>query len=484
MNTLGSIRWTLSATVFKRALVILLFLYIARVIDSEALGLFGTYTRFITLLTTFAVFSMDALYIVEKDSERMFPLFVSLPLLLGLIATIALPFTSGLIAALYETPELKRIVLYTFPILLVYVLRQVLKVSLKKEFRFKETSLFETVNVLAYSVAAIVFLFFWRSLWVVLIAFFCGDIIEMLLVLFSRKSRFPSRVLDSLFQVPVREKVAQLKANKGFLLTTTAMHLMGAFVGAGPIFLLGIAFPERGIEYTGLYFLAWNVVSLPVTLLTDSALQVFFPSFARMRPDEIQGKIQRFLYFTISTLWALLMFYIILASKLIPLFLGGEWLKTTVIMVIMGLSALSTLIMNPLSSIPIVFRKPHIEFIWRVASLVSTSAGLFIGAQFGFYHAILGFVVAKFLTHVVFLGIVFNMVRFDYISFWKRSGMILVCVALLAAALLISLRLGTLAGLLVATLSVVLYFGIVLKLSKGEILGEIKLLIKRKDAAS
>ncbi len=150
MNTLRSVRWTFTATALKRALVILLFLYIARMIDSQALGLFGTYTRLITLLTTFAVFSLDALYIVEKDPDRMYPLFISLPLVLGAILTILLPVGSGLIARLYKTPELQSLILYTFPILLFYVLRQVLKVSLKKEFQFKQTSIFETVNVLLY----------------------------------------------------------------------------------------------------------------------------------------------------------------------------------------------------------------------------------------------------------------------------------------------------------------------------------------------
>ncbi len=480
MSTLRSVRWTFSATVLKRALVILLFLYIARMIDSEALGLFGTYTRLITLLTTFAVFSLDALYIVEKNPERTFPIFVSLPLMLGLILTILLPVCSGSISGLYKTPELQRLILYTFPILMVYVLRQILKVSLKKEFRFKQTSIFETANVLLYCVATVLFLFWRQSLWVILIAFFCGDVLETLLLIFHRGSHFPSRLSSALFRTAMREKLQRFKENKGFLTITTAMHLMGAFVGIGPIFLLGIAFPEKGIEYTGIYFLAWNVVSLPVTLMTESSLQVFFPSFARMNPAEMQRNVQRFLFFTLSTLWPLVLFYILLATKLVPLTLGGEWAKTSGLMLILGLSALTTLMMNPLSSIPLIFRKPHIELFWRIASLILTSAGLFIGSRMGFYESIAGFVIAKMFTHVLFLGIVFWMIRLNIIVLLRKTAWILVIVLALTVTLVFCYYRNLWVGIPVATAAIILYFFIVNIASRNKILEEVGNLIRLK----
>ncbi len=480
MSTLRNVRWTFSATVLKRALVIVLFLYIARMIDSEALGLFGTYTRLITLLTTLAVFSLDAFYIVEKEPVKAFPLFISLPLILGLALTILLPILAGPIAGLYKTPELKSLILYTFPILMVYVLRQVLKVSLKKEFRFKETSLFETANVLLYCLATVLFLFYRHSIWIVLIAFFCGDILEMLLVLFSKGSKFPSKVANALLRTSAHEKVDRFKQNAGFLTTTTAMHLMGAFVGIGPIFLLGIAFPEHGIEYTGIYFLAWNVVSLPVTLMTESALQVFFPSFARMNQADMQRNIQRFLFFTLSTLWPLVLFYILLASKLVPMALGGEWTKTSGLMIIMGLSALTTLLMNPLSSIPLVFRKPQIELFWRILSLILTSAGLFIGSHFGFYYSIAGFVVAKAFTHILFLGIIFRMVRLDMTMLLRKTGFILILIAMLAAAMVFSYYQSRWIGIGIASGAVVLYFFIANLASRDVLFSEIGNLIRLK----
>ncbi len=150
-------------------------------------------------------------------------------------------------------------------------------------------------------------------------------------------------------------------------------------------------------------------------------------------------------------------------------------------MLILGLSALTTLVMNPLSSIPLVFRKPHIELFWRILSLILTSAGLFIGSRLGFYQAIAGFVIAKSFTHVLFLGIVFRMIRLDYRNLMKNIALIVTMILALAAALTFSYFQKLWLGLAVATVAILLYFVLANFASRNKVFKEVGNLIRQND---
>ncbi|GEM_PF-477510 len=420
IGALRTVRWTLLTMMLRRAVVFAAFIVIARTLAPAALGIFREYTLLLSVLVIFAPLSLDYVHVTNRLRHgRSFRALLQVSLTLAVLLMAALYLCAGLIGRLLHSTQLVPIIRWSAPILLVHVLRSDLKFDLRRRMRLRLVALYETANVLFYVVLTLVLLYFWRQPWVLFAGFFCGDVLETLLLVLERVRRY-GRCAFPLGGSP-RRSLALLRGNARFCAATSSTHLLGQWVNYAPVFVLGAMFSPT---WLGLYYLAQQMIGLPVTLLTQSMQEVFFPTFARM--DEVRRRtaVERFTFAAAGLLWPLLALYAYCLLRLVPLLLGARWVGALPMIAILGVLMASHLIMNPISSIPVVYRRSHVELAWRVVSVIVTTGILLFGARYGFMAALHGWVVAQVFMHASYVAAIFLILELPAIKQFGRLALL------------------------------------------------------------
>lgn len=405
-GTVRNVQWTVATMLLRRALTFALFLAIARILDPDALGVFREYTLILMAFTLAAPLGLEYLHITAKGRHgRSFAALNTFSLLLGAVFAVALWFGADILGALADSALLPHVIRWTAPILLVHLLRQSLKFDLRRRMRLRLMATYETVNVIFYAALTLALLLVFRQPWTLFAGFFAGDILETALLLGERWRRYRWRF------VPLAswaKSVVLWRKNAVFCLTTWATHLLGLFANQAPVFLLGVLFAPH---WLGVYYLAQQMIGMPVTLLTSALQQVFLPTLARMNDQLKAASIQRVIFVASTGLWPLLALYGYALFRLTPLLFGPKWTEALPLLAPLGALMASHLVMNPIASAPVVMRRSDIELTWRVGSVLAIGAALWFGARYGFVTAIHVFAGVQIAMHTVFVVAILRLLR-------------------------------------------------------------------------
>ena len=472
-GTVRTVQWTLLTLVLRRALVFGLFLVIARMLAPEALGIFREYTLVLLALTTLAPLGLEYLHVTSKGrhgSGFAGLLGVSMPL--AVLLAVLLWAMAGVIGRAAGSAELTRIIHYTAPILLVHVLRQALKFDLRRRMRLRLLAAYETANVVFYSLLTLALLLLYRQAWVLFAGFFAGDLLETALLLAERYHRYGRHAL------PVghlRSGLRLLRQHAGYCAATSGTHLLGLWANQAPVFLLGVLFAPY---WLGVYYLAQQMIALPVTLLTQSLQQVFFPTFARMNGDEKARAVRRVMFAAAGIMWPLLALYGTALYRLVPLLFGAKWAEALPLLPPLGVLMASHLVMNPIASIPVVQRRSHLELLWRVGSVALITIALGLGARLGFVQAIRVYVVAQLLLHAVFVGIILRLVNLPVARQFATLALLAVPPGLLVLVGWLLRSAGWPLALLASLALTILLYTCVNLFTKGNLWREIRVVLR------
>ncbi|MCD4828553.1 MAG: oligosaccharide flippase family protein [Candidatus Cloacimonetes bacterium] len=405
-GTVRTVQWTLLTLVMRRALVFCLFLVIARVLTPDALGIFREYTLILLALTLAAPVGLDYVHVTARSRHgRTFAALTGLSSLLALVFTVGLLALAGVIGRLAGSEELAAIIRWSAPILLVHVLRHDLKFDLRRRMRLRLLAAFETTNVFFYASLTLALLLIFHAPWTLFAGFFAGDILETALLLAERRRRYGRAFLPL---GRMRTALRVWREHAGYCLSTSGTHLLGLWANQAPVFLLGVLFAP---SWLGIYYLAQQMIGLPVTLLTQSLQNVFFPTFARMNDNEKAHAVKRVVFAAAGIMWPLLALYGYALWRLVPVLFGQRWAEALPLIAPLGALMASHLVMNPIASIPVALRRSHLELAWRIVSVALLSLALLFSARLGFAAAIRVYVVVQILMHAAFVAIILRLVR-------------------------------------------------------------------------
>jgi O-antigen/teichoic acid export membrane protein len=369
----SSIRWLFGTLVLRKGLVFALFILLARYVSRSTFGLFGEYTQLLAFITLLCPIGLDFLHIVERrEEDHHFRALLGVSILHGLIATALLIAFAPVVAHAFHAPQLSAIIRATGVILLVHLVRRAYKNSLQRQMRFRVQALYETANVFFYVLISIFWLYADCSAWIVFVPFFLGDLLETALLI--RGQGLVSALRDAFAHL--RESYRLVRERRGFLIPTTLANTLNFFAGSAPVFILGLYLKPDQI---GLYYVAYQITMVPPAMLNESMSRVFFPAFAAADEDERRRQVERFVFFTVAVGWAFLAVYVFLCLRLTPVFLGTKWIEANALVPALALFAAGSLLANPLSSIPVVVKKPQVEMVWTAISVITRCIVLGIG---------------------------------------------------------------------------------------------------------
>ncbi len=313
-NVLGGVAWNLLDNVINKAINVLCFIVLARLLLPEDFGLIGMLMIFITFSKTFVDSGLSqALIKRENCTNADYNTVLFFNILIGIILYILIYFLSPFISRFFNVPELERFAKVVSVVIIIGSFTIVQQTKLTKALNFKVQAIISFIaNIVSGSLA--IYLAFqgygvWSLIWRTIILQFTTSILlwlhnkwlptlEIDLDSFKEMLRFSYKILISLSIADIFKNIYNLIIGKFYSAT-----ILGYYTTAN--------------NYSGM---------IPFTLNTALG-RVIFPAYAEIQNDNIKlketsKKITKgvmFITFTIMfTLTAI-------ARPLFNVFLGAKW---------------------------------------------------------------------------------------------------------------------------------------------------------------
>ncbi len=403
-NTLKSFQWSLFTALFRKVILFGVFLIIAKAISKEDLGIFREFSLVLGIFTGVSFFGFKDLLIVKKENTKaLFKQLFLFSLLISGFSLIFLNLIAPTIGKYYKSEILSTLLITLSPLICLEILRIAVRAYYQKILRFKLLSIIETINVAVYSALIVIFYFFKLDITSLIIIFYFGNLVEFILLL-SFESKLIKDTIKEMFTTKlIKSLFTSYRKNYKFLLTVTSNNIVSLLINDLPVIILGILFNPIVI---GIYYLANQLIGQPVILACNSLGQVLFPTFTFMSKSEIYTKLHKF--FNIVTLLAFPLFFllVIFVLNFVPLILGDKWNEALPIVVILAFPLATTMLMNPISSLPYVLELPHIEMVFMILNLTLKSLAIYLGHFAGFETALIYYAITTVFIHLSFIALV------------------------------------------------------------------------------
>ncbi len=439
-TVINGIRWTLSTTLIRRVFGTVLFLFVANWLGKEDFGIFRTYSLILLFFSYLGNPGLDYHYLTDKKKDK---LNLMTMLQIGVLAAIVLAFMLSIfstqIGRLYHSVELGGILRISSAFVIIEVMRRGLRAIAQKHLLFKQLALAETLNVIVYSVLALVLIYFFRSVRLYILLFYIGNTVETL-YLIVKTPKLPLRYIQRIFSIRILKLcVANIRSNLSFLVNVSLVNLIGIYSGNAPILFLGMLVSP---VYLGLYFFASQLIAIPVGMLTSSISQVFFPVFAHSERDKILAGIQRYTLLVLKLGIPALIAYSFILQALIPMVLGSKWNDALPLVYYLVIFYSSSLLHHPISGVPFICRKPQWELGWNISTLALRLIALYVGMLSSFEFAIFLFCLISAVMNLLFYLMSIVLLRGDVFHFSKTLALGLVPAVVLGLGLGIFARYG------------------------------------------
>ena len=168
----------------------------------------------------------------------------------------------------------------------------------------------------------------------------------------------------------------------------------------------------------GNYFIAFQLVMTPLSLLMASLSQVMLPAFSLTESEVLPTRLEQYFKHVICIIWIPIIFFGILLKNWGYLVIGDQDIDLiNAIIVVIIIRVLFLVIMNPVSSILAVLKKPQYELYWSIGSISAVCVAVFLFRNLGFLNMIIIHSVISIISMLVFLIIVMKIINISFKSF-------------------------------------------------------------------
>jgi PST family polysaccharide transporter len=313
-KTLSGLSWSAGSQGGKQISQFIITAILARLLSPSDFGLLSMATVFTGFIMIFSELGVSGALIHKQDAqESHYSSAFWLNALTGVVLTGVFILTAPWIAAFYQKPELK-------PILIVLSLNFFLasftiiqQAILMREMDFRSLMIRDITAVIVAGIVGIALAYYGFGVWSLVIQQLVFTVMSNLLLWTC--SRWRPQLL---FSLPALKDIFHFSANMtGFQITLYLTRnvdslLIGKFLGS---------------QALGYYSIAYKLMMFPVQNFTWVVNKVMFPAFSRIQ-DELEKV--RVNYLKMIQVVALISFPImtylfVVAPDLIPLVLGERW---------------------------------------------------------------------------------------------------------------------------------------------------------------
>jgi O-antigen/teichoic acid export membrane protein len=204
---------------------------------------------------------------------------------------------------------------------------------------------------------------------------------------------------------------------KSYPLFVTPGLLVSSINGQLPVYFFSIYFHN---SFVGLFALASSIVTMPISVITNSTTTVFLQKAAethRTNPGMLKDHVLS-LHNKLFLLCVLpLTFFAFVSDWAFVLVFGIEWEQAGWIAAFLAISTILSVPQQPLSVLFRLLGKEHQNLMLNIVSILLRAAGLCVGVYYNDIKiAIAGFALGSILTMACSLALIFSMVNIKLIK--------------------------------------------------------------------
>ncbi len=312
-SLLNGLAWTSAAKWGSQVLSWASTLVVARLLTPEDYGLVGMASIYLGLVTMLSEFGLGATVMALQDlTEEQIAQLHGFAFLFGLGAFGLSFLMAWPIGAFFHSTELPAVVIVMSFTFIITSFRIVPSALLRRDLRFRDLAVIDTVSALVLAVAMVVFAYVGFRYWTLVIGGVLSSLLATLQTLRLRAQRM------------ARPRTATLQhamTFSGHILTAR----LGWYAYSNADFL--VAGRILGKAALGVYDFAWTLANVPIEKITVLIGQVGFPVFAAVQDEP--AELRRYLLRLTEGL-ALLTFpasfgMAMVAPDFVDFFLGPKW---------------------------------------------------------------------------------------------------------------------------------------------------------------
>ncbi len=419
----SGIFWSAVSRITIHVFQIITLIVLARLLEPAEFGLITSSVVVIGFLNIFKDLGIAAAIIQRKEvSDEFLSSIYWVVLSVGILMNILLYFSAHGIAEFYNAEELTnilKVLSFTFPITSATIMHQTL---LEKDLKFKQIAFYETFAVIVGSVSAIVLAFMGFGVWSLVIQSLANAAtLSMILWL---KSSFKPKFLFSFTEV---------KSIYNFSANLSGFNIVNYFVRNADYVLIQ---KYLGQEQLGYYNIAYRMMLYPLQNITAVFSRVMFPFYSKLQGDN--PKIRE-MYIKLVNNIAMISFPLMLwitatSDVLIKALLGGKWLVTIPILIILAPIGMIQSVYTPAGTIFKAKGRTDIWFLWGLVTGVIFVTAFVIGLRWGIFGVALGYLIANLIT--IYPGLVIPLKLIDlpvgeFVASFGKTFIISICMFIL-----------------------------------------------------
>ncbi|WP_050771004.1 MOP flippase family protein [Bacillus coahuilensis] len=352
---LGGMKWTSMSMVVNTVVQLVQFAILARLLSPADFGLMSMLLVIIVFSQVFSDVGVSSALIHFQDASRkQLSTLYWLNIIAGWTISVLVYLSSPLIANFYQEPRLEQYVPYIAIIFLVTPFGQQFQFLLQKKLRFNTLAKIEIASIVTGSTSAILLAFLGHGVMSLIVGQIVTNSVKSILnavrgwkeappLLYFNFKEVKHFLSFGVFEMGSRS-VNYVSSNMDYL-------LIGRYLGP---------------EALGIYTLAYQLITIPVTKINPIVTKVAFPVFSKNQHDHptLQKgftQISQLLsYVTVPMLIGLMA----TADVLVPVIFGNGWEASIPVVQVLAVLGILRVLMNLNGSILLAKGKANIAFFW------------------------------------------------------------------------------------------------------------------------
>jgi len=386
MSIANGLKWGYVEKWGSKAISLLVFLILARLLDPVDFGLVAFAKLFIDFLEIFVAQGLGLAILQKKNitSEHLSSAFWLLVVSSLLMASLIIVF-SPYIAALFHENQLVDILKVLSILIVLIALSRIQAVILNREHKFRELSLRGLAMSIIGGVVGITLAINGFGVWSLIAQHICGTFAGLVVMWIATPWRpqfiFKFKAIKELYSYAFKVLLDQ---NLIFISSRIDEALIGAFLGTTAL---------------GYYSIAKRLFLTLIDMLYSSIGQVLVSVFSKIQDDinEISEKSIKTILILSSLCFPIFIFSSVMGYELIVLLFGMKWLSAGVpfsILVTSGIFLLTKTIAYPVFS---ALGKPELPLKLNIVRAIISTIFITVGAVYD----LTGIVIAILITSIV-----------------------------------------------------------------------------------
>lgn len=378
----AGVKWNALGLVGRQSVLLVFSLVLARILGPDSYAIVAQAQIYITLTTMILDQGLAAALIQRRELSRDIvgaTMTINLILAIGL-AALTVPF-SPLAAAFFATPELAAVLVILGAGLVAKAMGIVPRALLVRSLDFRSTAIADSIAPIVGGLVGLSAALLGTGYWALVIQIIVTDVVASTILIIRGGIPRPSLRLGSL-RDSIGYSTRIFGANVVSFVSRNADNiLVGRYLGQASL---------------SFYSLAYRVLLLPTQMVSQTVIQVLFPSLAKSQesPGAVTSATLRSIRGLAAITFPLMAFIAVSANETVSIILGASWMPLVPLIAILAFTGARQSVTAVNAPVYMAAGRADVHFRFSVLAAVVQVGGIVAGLPFGVVGVAWGYTIA------------------------------------------------------------------------------------------